>query len=335
MLSADTYPFPYQAFLEDRNTTVNAPDPSARALPQVPTVPSQRLENIRELAPTVSTLYRGDQQGQTLPSALPLHLASHHTTSEAFFAPSVFSENSFLDRISSFTTAAQDNSENQRSSCSVRQYPADTVSTGPVSFNEALTADGGRLMTDPQDCENLLNQSNSTYTLENGPRMPVIIVNIDDPRDPPRDPLNRWIRIISQSHDPVDIRFGRFSEAKISKRYDALKQRLKSLEVLNKVLPEDYTFLERVAGFLNRLENVAFRRFLGAGYVSLLIGKVGSIRTSYDDSLKAKPNAKPWLERSGVHGNFQVLEKDFLTINQAYRLKAAWKLDNLVLYHDF
>jgi hypothetical protein len=190
-------------------------------------------------------------------------------------------------------------------------------------------------MTDPQDCENLLNQSNSTYTLENGPRMPVIIVNIDDPRDPPRDPLNRWIRIISQSHDPVDIRFGRFSEAKISKRYDALKQRLKSLEVLNKVLPEDYTFLERVAGFLNRLENVAFRRFLGAGYVSLLIGKVGSIRTSYDDSLKAKPNAKPWLERSGVHGNFQVLEKDFLTINQAYRLKAAWKLDNLVLYHDF
>jgi hypothetical protein len=335
MLSADTYPFPYQAFLEDRNTTVNAPDPSARALPQVPTVPSQRLENIRELAPTVSTLYRGDQQGQTLPSALPLHLASHHTTSEAFFAPSVFSENSFLDRISSFTTAAQDNSENQRSSCSVRQYPADTVSTGPVSFNEALTADGGRLMTDPQDCENPLNQSNSTYTLENGPRMPVIIVNIDDPRDPPRDPLNRWIRIISQSHDPVDIRFGRFSEAKISKRYDALKQRLKSLEVLNKVLPEDYTFLERVAGFLNRLENVAFRRFLGAGYVSLLIGKVGSIRTSYDDSLKAKPNAKPWLERSGVHGNFQVLEKDFLTINQAYRLKAAWKLDNLVLYHDF
>lgn len=190
-------------------------------------------------------------------------------------------------------------------------------------------------MTDPQNVENSLGQPDTTYTLENGSRLPDIIVNIDDPRDPPRNPLNRWISIISQSHAPVDIRFGRFSEANISKRYDELKDRLKSLEILIRVLPEDYTFLERVAEFLARLEDVAFRRFLGAGYVSLLIGRVGSIRKSYDDSLKAKPNAKPWLERSGVHGNFQVLEKDFLTINQAYRLKEAWKLDNLVLYHDF
>lgn len=111
MPPVDPYPFPCQAFLDD---------PSARALPQVPTVPSQRRENIRELALTTETRYRGDQQGQTLPSALPSHLASRHTTSEAFFAPSVFSENSLLDRISSFTTAAQDNSENQRSSCSMR-----------------------------------------------------------------------------------------------------------------------------------------------------------------------------------------------------------------------
>jgi hypothetical protein len=150
--------------------------------------------------------------------------------------------------------------------------------------------------------------------------MPDIIVNIDDPRDPPRYPLNRWIRITSQSHAPVDIRFGRFSKANISKRYDELRDRLKSLEILSEVLPEDYTFLERIEGSLVCLEDVAFRRFLGAEYVSLLIGRVG---------------AKPWLKRSGVHGNFQVLEKDFLTINQVYRLKEAWKLDNLVLYHDF
>jgi hypothetical protein len=165
--------------------------------------------------------------------------------------------------------------------------------------------------------------------------MPDIIVNIDDPRDPPRYPLNRWIRITSQSHAPVDIRFGRFSKANISKRYDELRDRLKSLEILSEVLPEDYTFLERIEGSLVCLEDVAFRRFLGAEYVSLLIGRVGSVKRSYDNSLKAKPNAKPWLKRSGVHGNFQVLEKDFLTINQVYRLKEAWKLDNLVLYHDF
>ncbi|KAG7544313.1 hypothetical protein FFLO_03274 [Filobasidium floriforme] len=87
-------------------------------MPPVPTVPSQRLEDIRELAPTARDLYRGDQQGQTLPSALPLHLASH------------------------FTTAAEDNSGNQRFSYSSRQYPADTVSTGPVSISAAFTASG-------------------------------------------------------------------------------------------------------------------------------------------------------------------------------------------------
>lgn len=332
-LSADTYPFPYQAFLGDTNT-VYAPDPSARALPQVPMVPSQHSLASRELAPTVSSLYRRHQNNQSLPSAMPLHLALQHTTSETLVAPTVFPENPRL-RGMSFTTALGDDLGDRRSSCSLGQYPADTVSTGAVSFPEALTVDQGRLITDPQNCENPLNQSDSTYTLENGPRMPDMIVNIDDPRDPPRYPLNRWIKIISQSHAPVDVRFGRFSQANISKKYDELKDRLKSLEILREVLPEDYTFVERVAGFLKRLEDETFRHFVSAGYVSLLIGRVGSIKKSYDNSLKAKPNAKPWLERSGVHGNFQVLEKDFLTINQAYRLKEAWKLNNLVLYHDF
>jgi hypothetical protein len=313
---------------------VYAPDPSARALPQVPVVPSQRSLTSRELAPEVSTLYRGGRNEQILPSGMPLHLAPQHTTSETLVAPTVFPENPLLCGIS-FSTASEDNLGNIRSSCSARQYPTDTVSTRLLSIPAASTASGSCIMIDPQNAENPLGQPDTTYTRQNESRMPDIIVNIDDPRDPPRYPLNRWIKIISQSHAPVDVRFGRFSQANISKKYDELKDRLKSLQIRSEVLPEDYTFLERVAGFLARLEDVAFRRFLGAGYVSLLIGRVGSIRKSHDNSLKAKPNAKPWLKRSGVHGNFQVLEQDFLSINQAYRLKEAWKLDNLVLYHDF
>jgi hypothetical protein len=130
----DTYPIPYQALLEDRNA-VYAPDPSAHALPQVPVVPSQRSLASRELAPHVSSLYRGHQNGQILPSTMPLHIASQYTTSETLVAPTVFSENPLVREFSFTTrTAAEDNSGNQRSSCAVRQYPADTVSTGPVSF---------------------------------------------------------------------------------------------------------------------------------------------------------------------------------------------------------
>lgn len=158
MPSVDPYPFPCQTFWDDS---------SARALPQVPTVPSQRRENIRELAPTTSNRYRSDQQGQTLPSAMPSYLVSHHTTSEAFVAPSVLSENPLVRGIS-FTNAAEDNSGNQRSSYSLCLYPADTVSAGPVSISAASTASGSRFMPDPQNVENLLGQPDTTCTLDSG-----------------------------------------------------------------------------------------------------------------------------------------------------------------------
>lgn len=210
----DTYPIPYQALLEDRNAVLvyeYAPDPSARALPQVPVVPSQRSLTSRELAPHVSSLHRGHQNGQSLLSAMPLDLAPQYTTSETLVAPTVFPETPLLRGIS-FSTASEDNLGNKRSSCSARQDLADTVSTRPLSIPAASTASGSCIMTDPQNAENPLGQPDTTYTRQNESRMPDIIVNIDDPRDPPRYPLNRWIRIISQSHAPVDVRFGRFSK---------------------------------------------------------------------------------------------------------------------------